>query len=75
MLGRSARYVDENRHLVPHYTDHPGLSGKLNVTAWFRRYWTFGVGPGSHVLVTGAIDLVRDIAEQQAGTSLQVVTS
>jgi hypothetical protein len=31
---------------------------------WFRRYWTFGVGSGAHVLVTGVIDLVREMAER-----------
>jgi hypothetical protein len=24
---------------------------------WFRRYWTFGVGSGAHVLVNGVIEL------------------
>ncbi len=36
---------------------------------WFRRYWTFGVGSGAHVLVNGVIDLAREVAEQQAGSS------
>jgi hypothetical protein len=31
---------------------------------WFRRYWTFGVGSGAHVLVNGVIDLVREMAER-----------
>jgi hypothetical protein len=31
---------------------------------WFRRYWTFGVGSGAHVLVNGVIDLVRERAER-----------
>ena len=30
---------------------------------WFRRYWTFGVGPGAHLLVNGLLDVVRDAAE------------
>lgn len=30
---------------------------------WFRRYWTFGVGSGAHVLVNGVIELARDQAE------------
>lgn len=33
---------------------------------WFRRYWTFGVGSGAHVLVQGVIDVVREAAEHQA---------
>jgi hypothetical protein len=34
--------------------------------AWFRRYWTFGVGAGAHVLVNGLLDLVRKEAERRA---------
>ena len=30
---------------------------------WFRRYWTFGVGSGAHVLITGLIESARDEAE------------
>ena len=30
---------------------------------WFRRYWTFGVGPGAHVLVQGLLEMVREDAE------------
>jgi hypothetical protein len=30
---------------------------------WFRRYWTFGVGTGAHVLVNGLLDVVRESAE------------
>ena len=33
---------------------------------WFRRYWTFGVGSGAHVLVNGLLDVVREDAEAQA---------
>jgi hypothetical protein len=31
---------------------------------WFRRYWTFGVGSGAHVLVQALLDMVREEAEQ-----------
>lgn len=31
---------------------------------WFRRYWTFGVGSGAHVLVHALLDSVRDAAER-----------
>jgi len=31
--------------------------------AWFRRYWTFGVGAGAHVLVSGLLDVTRETAE------------
>ncbi|HKP90339.1 MAG TPA: hypothetical protein VJT75_10230 [Thermoleophilaceae bacterium] len=30
---------------------------------WFRRYWTFGVGSGAHLLVHGLLDSVREAAE------------
>jgi hypothetical protein len=35
---------------------------------WFRRYWTFGVGSGAHVLVNGLLDVTREMAEQRAGS-------
>ncbi|MDP1849865.1 MAG: hypothetical protein Q8K79_18920 [Solirubrobacteraceae bacterium] len=31
----------------------------------FRRYWTFGVGAGAHVLVDGVLDSAREIAERR----------
>jgi len=34
---------------------------------WFRRYWTFGVGSGAHVLVQAMLEMVRDDAEATAG--------
>jgi hypothetical protein len=33
---------------------------------WFRRYWTFGVGSGAHVLVGGLLEVVREDAERRA---------
>ena len=30
---------------------------------WFRRYWTFGVGPGAHILVHALLEMVRETAE------------
>jgi hypothetical protein len=33
---------------------------------WFRRYWTFGVGPGAHVLVNALLDVVREDVEHVA---------
>jgi len=33
---------------------------------WFRRYWTFGVGSGAHLLIDGLLDLVREDAEKRA---------
>jgi hypothetical protein len=34
---------------------------------WFRRYWTFGVGSGAHLLVAGLLDVVREDAEAACG--------
>ena len=36
---------------------------------WFRRYWTFGVGSGAHILVDGLLDVTREMAEGRAGVS------
>lgn len=33
---------------------------------WFRRYWTYGVGSGAHILVAGVLDSARDAAEAGA---------
>lgn len=30
---------------------------------WFRRYWTYGVGSGAHILVAGVLESARDNAE------------
>lgn len=36
---------------------------------WFRRYWTFGVGPGAHLLVEGLLGSARERAEQALVTA------
>jgi hypothetical protein len=36
--------------------------------SWFRRYWTFGIGSGAHVLVNGLLAVVREDAEAQMGS-------
>jgi hypothetical protein len=36
---------------------------------WFRRYWTFGVGSGAHVLARGLIDVTREEAERRSGAA------
>ena len=63
----SVRPIDERRTL---------LSGVMRTATtdeharrWFRRYWTFGVGSGAHILVNGVIDLTREMAEARAGVS------
>jgi hypothetical protein len=36
---------------------------------WFRRYWTFGVGPGAHVLVGALLELARERAEVRSNVA------
>ena len=62
----SVRAIDERRTL---------LSGVMRTATtderarkWFRRYWTLGVGPGAHIVVSGVLDLTREMAEAQMGT-------
>jgi hypothetical protein len=57
----SARELDSNRTL---------LSGLMRTATtdeharrWFRRYWTFGVGSGAHILVGALLDSARRAAE------------
>ena len=57
----SVRAIDDRRTL---------LSGVMRTATtdeharrWFRRYWTFGVGSGAHILVNGLIDVTREMAE------------
>ena len=60
----SVRALDSHRTL---------LSGTMRTATtdvrarrWFRRYWTFGVGSGAHILVNGLLDVTREIAELRA---------
>jgi hypothetical protein len=60
----SARELDSNRTL---------LSGLMRTATtdeharrWFRRYWTFGVGSGAHILVGSLLESARRSAEQVA---------
>jgi hypothetical protein len=57
----SVREVGANRTL---------LSGLMRTATtdeharrWFRRYWTFGVGSGAHILVSALVDSARRAAE------------
>ena len=57
----SVREVVQNRTL---------LSGMMRTATtdeharrWFRRYWTFGVGSGAHILVGALLDSARRAAE------------
>lgn len=35
---------------------------------WFRRYWTFGVGAGAHLLVGALLDSARRSTEERSGS-------
>lgn len=37
---------------------------------WFRRYWTFGVGSGAHLLVSALLDAAREQAEAPESRNL-----
>jgi hypothetical protein len=57
----SVRTLDSRRTLLSGVmrtatTDEPARR-------WFRRYWTFGIGSGAHLLVNGLLDVTREIAE------------
>lgn len=63
----SVRTLDEQRTL---------LSGVMRTATtdeharrWFRRYWTFGIGTGAHILVDGLLDVTREIAEARSAVS------
>jgi len=55
------------RSLGPHRTLLSGTMRTATTDAsarcWFRRYWTFGVGSGAHILVNGLLDVTREMAE------------
>jgi len=66
-------YALSVRSLGPHRTLLSGTMRTATTDAqarkWFRRYWTFGVGSGAHVLVNGLLDVTREMAEARAGSS------
>jgi hypothetical protein len=66
-------YALSVRSLGPHRTLLSGTMRTATTDAqarkWFRRYWTFGVGSGAHVLVNGLLDVTREMAEARAGRS------
>jgi len=66
-------YALSVRPVGPHRTVLSGTMRTATTDAqarrWFRRYWTFGVGSGAHVLVNGLLDVTREMAEARAGSS------
>jgi hypothetical protein len=55
------------RELQPNKTLLSGLMRTAttdeHARRWFRRYWTFGVGSGAHILVGALLDSARRVAE------------
>lgn len=54
------------------------LSGLMRTAAtderarrWFRRYWTFGVGSGAHILVHALLEMIRQTAEHARTTAAE----
>jgi hypothetical protein len=66
----SVRALDERRTLLRAVMRT--ATTDENARRWFRRYWTFGVGSGAHVLVNGLLDVTREVAERPSTTSLQI---
>ena len=60
-------YALSARELEPNKTLLSGLMRTATTDEqarrWFRRYWTFGVGSGAHVLVGALLDSARRTAE------------
>jgi hypothetical protein len=57
----SARRIDASRTLITGVMRT--ATTDEHARRWFRRYWTFGVGSGAHVLVNGLLDVTRELAE------------
>jgi hypothetical protein len=60
-------YALSVRELEPNKTLLSGLMRTAttdeHARRWFRRYWTFGVGSGAHILVGALLDSARRLAE------------
>jgi hypothetical protein len=59
----SVRRLDAGRTLLSAVTRTATTDDSSRVS--FRRYWTFGVGSGAHVLVNGLLDLIKEAAERK----------
>jgi hypothetical protein len=60
----SVRRLDDRRTLLSGVTRTATTDD--HARRWFRRYWTFGIGSGAHLLVNGLLDVTREMAEEQA---------
>jgi hypothetical protein len=57
----SVRELDANKTLLSGLMRTATTDG--HARRWFRRYWTFGVGSGAHMLVAALLDSARRTAE------------
>jgi hypothetical protein len=57
----SVRELDANKALLSGLTRT--ATTDEHARRWFRRYWTFGVGAGAHILVGALLDSARRAAE------------
>lgn len=67
VYGLGTRRLDEDRTLL--WAVMRTATTDEHARAWFRRYWTLGVGSGAHVLVNGLLDVVREDAERRSRSS------
>jgi hypothetical protein len=67
IYGLGTRRLDEDRTLL--WAVMRTATTDEHPRAWFRRYWTLGVGSGAHVLVNGLLDVVREDTERRGGSS------
>lgn len=66
IYGLGTRRLEDDRTLL--WAVMRTATTDEHARAWFRRYWTVGVGSGAHVLVNGLLDVVREDAERRSGS-------
>ena len=66
IYGLGTRRLEDDRTLL--WAVMRTATTDEHARAWFRRYWTLGVGSGAHVLVNGLLDVVREDAERRSGS-------
>lgn len=66
IYGLGTRRLEDDRTLL--WAVMRTATTDEHARAWFRRYWTVGVGSGAHVLVNGLLDVVREDAEGRSGS-------
>jgi hypothetical protein len=64
VYGLGTRRLEDDRTLL--WAVMRTATSDEHARAWFRRYWTLGVGSGAHVLVNALVDVVREDAERRS---------